>query len=574
METSDLINKIDNLENEINTIGISDPTISDKFEELNNLVLKTKENPEMLGGIKENAGKIINKFDKIYTSASESFTSGGFITEKGRTKLMEGVNHLKDLKNSILKPNENKVREYSKGPTPPSGISPNYDLSNARATNVQATGTNPIDINFKTDITNRTYGDIDLTSFNNSSFRKTSLILQRLEMNWNNLYDGSDPIMEGYVKWLTDELNYEAQRRVSFATEFTYKEMQNYLTVQSKSTNAYYSYWSFVQFVQDFHNRNDGMEFVRQNMSAEEFNLMDVFSMQVKGTPKPQNLSDFCYMLNANYRFEELPKSTIIKFTNADFDPGQARTLNFGIKGLLYGSSINDPACLTSDAFKATCRKLIRTIPAWDRSTMGMYDSNTYHSRNFNTLYLNTPNIVNIGNGNTGLYITPTTTEGKDIKYYSNTNDLDGLTTALSTIWTGNYPIVPDVSNMNKWVTGMFVPALFRPADGTNNPSSNRCAFDGEKFLDLTLWGVDFIGFTNGISSNANPLPHTQNVNTEEIYGLNTISLRQTNKELVKWMFDFGAVTAEPIKSMSSTNKRGSRGRSRKRKSNKQVKEE
>merc|ERR1711933_560434 len=118
---------------------------------------------------------------------------------------------------------------------------------------------------------------------------------------------------------------------------------------------------------------------IRLSISAEDWNRMDVFVDDLKSVPIPKRLIELFYMLNANYRFEDLPKSPIIKITSGlIYDD---KTLGFNIPYLI--KQLND------SKFRDICNKIIRTIPNWYNNDFPMYGPETYYSKNFNTIFAN-----------------------------------------------------------------------------------------------------------------------------------------------------------------------------------------
>lgn len=518
----------------------------------------------LLGGPIENISKAIDIGKYAIGKYSEIVNKGGIMGD-GKKVIIEEISKVKD----IFKPKEgsNKVN-----PTVP-GVPKYYDYSGGeRARNVQAAGARPIDVQFNTDIKVRTYGDIDLNSDKAKS--KFPVILSRQILDFSqfykqeldpngNLIPNSDSIMASYVNSVLNKLNNIAQANVNYSTNFTYSEIANWLSTLCNALNSYYGIYSIVQFEQDFNNKNEGMQFARRTITAQDFNYIDVFTMDLMSVPMPTRLPELFYMLNANYRFEELPKSPIIKFTSADVN--DSGVLNFGIE-----SQIKD---LNNIKFRETCRKIFRALPSWRRQELPMYGPETYHSRNFNTIFMNSGHVAKSTTSGNILYL-PTIDSSVtgytsiDQYYVSNTNDLDGLTTALYAAYDRNGATPSPSENDDPWLTGLFKPKSF------TSLSDNRCVFVDGKFerLDSSIsHGLPFIhvcnngGFQPGFG-----------VNREEIYGLSPIALRETSKELVDWLFDLGSIPlrktdgvgkASDMRTKSKSRSKRSRSKGRKSKS-------
>lgn len=501
-------------------------------------------------------GKIVDAGNYVIKKYNEVVSKGGILGE-GKQVV---INELKKVKDVF------KVKENSNKPNPPKppGVPRNYDTSDGeRATNIQAAGAKPIEVNFRTDITNRTYGDIDLT--HDKVIYKTPIILCRQILDFSQLYDqafntdgslthNENAVMALYVNSVLNKLNNIAQMRVNFSTSFNYTEIKTFLSTVCNALHAYYGIYSIIQFEQDFHNKNEGMESIRASISAQDWNLIDIFTNDLKSTPIPPKLAELFYMLNANYRYEDMPKVPIIKFTGADID-------NTGVLNFNISDQIKD---LNETTFRDICRKIMRTIPNWYGNELPMYGPETYHSRNFNTIYANSGTVIKCHNEEWAY--APTFNSNIDSNYltsdhiyFSNTNELDGLTTSLFAL--RNYANAPTTTQEDKyWVTGLFRPKAF------SKFSNNRAVYYEDELRNMDNdWNNGF-PFTYNIDPSTNMGTSSQiGVSQEQIYGLSINSLREMSKELVDWMFDLESIPGR--ESNVSKSKGKSRFRSRKRKS-------
>jgi hypothetical protein len=241
-------------------------------------------------------------------------------------------------------------------------------------------------------------------------------------------------------------------------------------------------------------------------------------------------------MLNANYRFEELPKSPIIKFTSADITSDNS--LDFQITERITE--------LNGTKFRETCRKIFRAVPSWRRAEIPMYGPETYHSRNFNTIFMNSGNVAKniptVPTSQAKWAYAPTFDSSKEgyqtmeHTYYSNTNDLDGLTTALYSAWDAKTETTIS-EDVKPWLKGLFKPKAFSAFD------NNRAQFSGNSLNIInpnSRHTIPFIHEVNFINNLINV--NGFGVNKEQIYGLSIVALRETSKELMDWMFDLGSI--------------------------------
>lgn len=521
-----VVNKIDHISNEIKYVGLD------------------------LGGIQEigdNAGKLINAGKQLFSTWNEVTMDGGLITSQGRNSLIKGLGKVKDVFKVPTDVNQ-------PGPPPPGGGGGNsiYETPHGgRPMNVQAAGSNPIEVKFDTPIKPRTYGDIQMTDDKN--IKKYPLILSRQRLNTDFLRE--DSFIEKYVNSLVQKLNNVAQLRVNFATSFEYGDMITYFSTVCESLNAFYGIYSIIQFTQDYNNRNDAMDHLRLNISPNDLNLLDTFTRQVRQMPIPPRLVQLFYMLNANYRYDDLPKAPIIKFTSADIDAGGK--LNFKL----------DEHIKTLNSVRGITNKLIRTIPNWYGYDLPMYGPETYHSRNFNTMWVNSGHVARENEAaEWGYFPTFTVDEAKlyldkDRYYLSNTNDLDGLTLCFFSIFNDAYSEISKEYEGNHYITGLFRP---EPFYSLNN---NRVGYDSTgNFKFTALKESNDSLFTYEYA----PVAKKQQwgdfgVDKEQIHGLNITTLRENTKEMFEWLFDFDAIPGRDSKSSNKSDSTSKRKRPRNR---------
>eukprot|EP00493_Phyllostaurus_siculus_P026725 UN27070 len=297
------------------------------------------------------------------------------------------------------------------------------------------------------------------------------------------------------------------------------------------------------------------MAFLRRGITAEDFNYIDTFVTDLMSVPMPGRLPDLFYMLNANYRFEDLPKSPIIKITSADITT--QNSLNFDITKRITE--------LNETKFRETCRKIFRAVPTWRRAEIPMYGPETYHSRNFNTIFMNSGHVAkNLPVAGSKWQYQPTFDSSKEgfhsmeHLYYSNTNDLDGLTTALYCAWDAKTDTT-GTEDLEPWLTGLFKPIAFSAFD------DNRAQFSGNQLARLTptqRHQIPFIHEIDYVNGSVNDIGF--GVNREQIYGLSIVALRETSKELMDWMFDLGSIPMRNVAEKENSKSKPKRTRNKK----------
>lgn len=544
-------------------------TILDKLDSISKEVDPNHEaidRDAIFGAPLDKIGQIIDAGNYALGKAAEVMNKGG-IMGGGRQVVIDELKKVKD----VFKPKDGN--NYN--PPKPPGIPKNYDTSGGqRAINIQAAGAKPIDVKLETDIKVRTYGDVDLDGISDNNFRKTPIYLSRQFLDFSKLYKvstdqsgnlvyDSDAIMARYVNSVLNQLNNAAQKRVNFSTEFTYKEIANYLTVLCNAMNAYFGIYSIIQFEQDFNNKNMAMQAMRRTISAEDYNLIDIFNQDLESSPAPPKLAKLFYMLNANYRFADMPKCPIIKFTSADILDSK---IFFDI-----GAQIK---ALNGSEFRATCRKIIRTLPNWCENELPMYGPETYHSPNFNTIYVNSGVIQKGGPSSAQVWAYAPSFDSseagyltKEWTYFSNTNELDGLVTALFCAWDKKDGATADEQD-DLWLTGLFRPKPF------TQWNHNRAIYYNNALQNLDEGAGESNIFTYSLNASTNQeFKYTMKAYEEQIYGLNPVSLRETTKELVDWLFDIGSIPGRDTKSSSNSKSTRKRSRSRSKKKTDKSKE-
>lgn len=576
-ELAELKELIDKVKAEHNTDDIShdlDKIVSD----IESLTEMSDSTHQMLG---ITPGEVIDKgkqafktFMDAQVDISKVIAEGGIFRAEGLEAAKRAYDNLNRNINGLFKGREGSRPQ---GPSGPGGGGGDYSpafipYSGQRAQNIQAAGKSPIDVEFNSPIKVRTYGDIDLRPDTNVG--KTPLILNRHNLNFDVLYkeevDSSgnlvynqDGVFAQYVATLVNKLNYAAQMRVNFATSFTFAEVTKWLSTICDALNAYYGIYSIIQFEQDPSNRNEGMMHLRENISAEDFNQLDIFTNELAIAPKTANLVKLFYMINANWRWSDLPKSPILKFTSANIN--ETSVMQFDIPSKII--ALRDPE------FRQVCNKIVRTVPDWTEVAMPMYGSETYQSPNFNTLWHNSAHII--GRVDTLAskvkqqmlpYLAENGSQTADFNYFSNTNSLDGLITSLFSI---HYKDGSDVDK--NWITGLFRPDYFSQKRSYKLNSidyelfSNRLFYTANnKFevCDGSSFPYRSFGFATHYDKDTDVLSYMgMDKDLEQIYGLSVNSLRQTSMEMVDWLFDiYNSPKGDEMQKNKSKRSRGTRG--------------
>jgi hypothetical protein len=501
---------------------------------------------EMLGGSVENAGKVIRAGKKTIDIYNEIMNKGGLITADGRGVLVREMNNLNKIKDGILKADSRR--------NVPTNDDPFSSVSGNRATNFEAAGASPIEVNFECPVKSRTYGDyvLDYTK----DIGQYPMVLQRQVLNLNALFgaktdkDGylvydKSAVLANFVNTTVSKLNNLAQIRVNFTTEYTYEEISLWLSILCDSLNAWFGITSIIQFTDGEGNNNYGMNWCRRNMSAEDMNEYRNFSVLLQMVPCPPILISIFYMLNHNYRYmSDLPKSTILKFTSACAVAEDDLALNFGLPDLVRK--------LTSKEFVKVQAKLVRTIPEWRDNKFPVYGSGTVHSPVWNSIWSNAATITRvIVDNKEDIFRAPLINSDEspnhwdtiDQIYYAQCNELNGLVEALYAVYE---------AYSDQWITGIFRPKPF--IDGkvkeTNGVSrySNRWMWVNNTFIDAGSQNGYVVGkWVHSIDLSDRPIFVDISPDFENIHGLSVNTIQRVTMEVWEWIVSLDNLSKDNI---------------------------
>jgi hypothetical protein len=195
-----------------------------------------------------------------------------------------------------------------------------------------------------------------------------------------------------------------------------------------------------------------------------------------------------------------------------------------------------------------------------------MYGPETYHSRNFNTIWTNSGHVARKDNASSwGYFPLFDNTEAnyltKDHYYLSNTNDLDGLTTCFFSLYDKTFSETNVKYSGDHYITGLFRPNPFTPYN--NNRIGYDTSGDGN-FVALNEENDSLFTYEYAPIKKKGQWGDF-GVDKEQIHGLSIVSLRENTKEMFEWLFDIGAIPGKDSKSKDKTETTSKRKRPRKR---------
>jgi hypothetical protein len=186
----------------------------------------------------------------------------------------------------------------------------------------------------------------------------------------------------------------------------------------------YYFFNSILTFTENTQNRNEGMQALRTNLTAQDMsNLLDLKKI-LKGLPIPPNFISFMFYLNQSYTFTDTPGSPVMKLSFVPFSSTTKMPDSSVIASCVSG--------LLTDDNKKIFSLLARCCPKWVGLELPDIAWNPLYDPNFNTIWSNLP--AYDYNGTTERFAPEATNSSTPIKYVSWTNDLDGAAFALTCI--------------------------------------------------------------------------------------------------------------------------------------------
>lgn len=284
---------------------------------------------------------------------------------------------------------------------------------------------------------------------------------------------------------------------------------------------VYYYFDSIEMYYSNPQQRNDGVSWLRAQMTPTDYNNLYILRRTLLSTPIPPRLLQVIFYLSQTFQSSSMADAPLIKF------------IPVGITSSGYASTTEITTAYTNlQSYQATYALISRAAPHWLVSGLPHSEIAPICDPQFHTMWCNSPYYVS----NTG---TPTisqlgpsaSTNDGTVAYNSFTNTLDGgiyafmgILNSTDTIWSPSLS-TPFSSTVGNWTTNRW------SYDGTKMvPSASNQIFVMQRNETYSIWP----SFTAPISFG--PVVTTHQFGTERVYGVTGNTVTQSSYEMLEFM--------------------------------------
>lgn len=430
------------------------------------------------------------------------------------------------------------------GSTPVSNGPGGYHHFNA---NILFEGVKPIEVRLNTPVKPNCYG----ANFQAPDGYFSPLHMTQTKLSFTSFASGADP--KNYLEIaLIAGFQTLAQRAVSFninaSTNLSYNKVTTYYDALARGLSYYYFYASVIAFTEVTPINNEAMYKLRNMMSADDLNSLNMLKRVLEGSPIPPNLNHLIFWMSQTYRQSELPGSALIKIMPFGFASTTDTNYKFSALPGLITSALND---LINPDILETRNLLSRICPDWQAERLGAPTSVALHDPNFTTLFINLFNISVTSNG-TGFRTPNTTSADTSVNFATHTNDLDGAIQALMPIYN---------TSLSAWYPSLLdwgVQSIYATTRYTNRVSYIKLSDGSNSFVPVS--GNANIAISRGeVSINQTTANLTQvPFGTEIVLNVNINSIKETTQKLLEWLLSLDTV-GSGVKELKTASVRRSR---------------
>lgn len=222
------------------------------------------------------------------------------------------------------------------------------------------------------------------------------------------------------------DIQTKAQVNVSFNLDLNVFSADNILLTMNAVANAfqvYFYYASIISYHSNPENKNGGMIYLRNQITAQAIEDLTQLGRILQDTPVPPKMYELIRYLSGNFLSGTSPESPIIMIS-------PSVPTNNGINLSDIGAAYT---ALQGASVKPILTLLRRAVPQWRNPTLYDVETVPLYDRNFLTIFANLP-FTYFASATFTRYpsVSLSTTP---IKYNSFTTELDGTAFALNGIW-------------------------------------------------------------------------------------------------------------------------------------------
>lgn len=400
------------------------------------------------------------------------------------------------------------------------------------------------------------------------------------------------PEDSGVTNYVNNILIPDLQTRANMAVGFNVNAEQNftvakitsYITTVTNAMMLYFFYCNIISYTALTSNTNTGMYALRDIISVEDVQLIEILGERLNNIPIPPRLREWAFWMTGIYKSNNnVPNSPICMFAPCEFTNNTNLTSDgydymIGITPSIqqYINALNPVASSTIGSFDGKMLNMLAKVcPGWVGQPMGSGNGVPMHDPHWMDVWSNSPMAVNAATGvSTTRLIPQPIDDGGDvnaspIRYVSHCDSISGV----------NQAIFSSYSNATGVWSGLIQPNssgyLYNDGVSTGSGYTNRFVFAKHTgYQNGKLWpyagmfgGTIFVpGDENYPLSQSGWYGHTSiagegtfypPVDTQAVLGMSLSSNRIPTYQTVRWLMSFD-------EALSGSSTSGSNRRSRK----------
>lgn len=346
-------------------------------------------------------------------------------------------------------------------------------------------------------------------------------------------------LADHFSRDMVPDFQSNVQANVSFnidLVKFSATNITSTLNAVLYALQIYYHYMSIISYTSSPSNNNEGMTYLRAQITAQMIEDLTRLKRRLNNTPFPPNLLEFVRYFHSNYLTSTNQDSPMIKTY-----PGiSAASMTNGADIATALTDMSTPTCIE------TLTLLRKAVPHWTMGEMFDVPIDAVYDANYYTIFSNLPftyhdgtlvqNVPSVGTINT------------TIAYNTFTPNLDGLAFATTSVYNT--------------VTSAWWPGLITVPSGAGSilGNSRRSYYEsngGKNFK--TVKGDAFLirsrQETYTLNDASTAVVSTHLSGTDRCMNVNINSLTETANNAIDYLMSWDTIAPNPVKSYNQENK-------------------
>lgn len=339
------------------------------------------------------------------------------------------------------------------------------------------------------------------------------------------------------------DMQTSAQANVSFnlniSTIFTTANISNALNNIFFALQIHYWYQSIITYHSSADNKNEGMIYLRRQISATDIENLNILKLRLQGTPIPPNLLQFVRYMGSNWFSGDTQGSPILKIAPQPI-------LSTGLNNTAIVNAINSLSTTINDEVFSLMR---RSIPSWKNPDLSDVPLHPVFDKNFLTIWTNLPFKLWNSTTTAAIQYPQVATKDETISYNNYTNNLDGLAYCMlgfqdTTAPTLTYPglVVP---SSNGSLSGGSTRRSYYEVSGAKSLYDANIYPFLTRARSETYYVSDTATFTVG---------HSHNFGTDKCQGVSANTVKETAFKAVDYLFSLSTIKQTVIRPGRNTN--------------------